>query len=94
VRQRIHVLFNQRFEVEHHSRAPLRIGCCPRWLRLKGCINGALKHCRIAQRYLCLNCTIVGIKNVALARRCACTARNKMVNLSHRHSLHSAAPSV
>ena len=65
VRQRIHVRFNERLEIEHDARTPLRVGRSPARLSHERRLNRALEHSRIAQHNPRLHAAIIGIENIA-----------------------------
>jgi hypothetical protein len=73
VRQLVHILLDERLEVEHDARAPLRIGGRPARLRRLGRRHGPVQLRLAAERDARLHLAAVGIEHVALAR----TARSR-----------------
>ena len=89
VRQFVHVRLDQAFEIEHHARAPLRIGRGPAGLRLQRRGDRDIQIGTRPQRHLRLDRPGVGIEDVGLtpvrhAAAAACMADDMMVDDAHR----------
>ncbi len=65
VRQLIHVLFDKRFEIEHHARAALRIGARPLRERRQRGFNRVAHFGAGCERDFCLHFAGGGIEDIA-----------------------------
>jgi hypothetical protein len=80
----VHILFDQRLEVEHHPGAALGIGHCPSRLRgLRGS-DGAIEIGLRPEIYLGLDLPGIGVEHVAgTSGATAGRARDEMVDGAH-----------
>jgi hypothetical protein len=65
VRQFVHILFNERLEIEHHARTALRVHCRPGWLRLLRRRHGQIEHSFVTQSHASLHAAIIGVHDIA-----------------------------
>jgi hypothetical protein len=81
--ERVHIGFDEALEFEHHARAALRVGGCPRGLCFLRRGDRAVEKRRVAERDLRLHAAAVGVEDVALTGAAAGAADDVMVDLSH-----------
>src|SRR5258706_6205104 len=84
MRQLVHVLLDQRLEVEHHPRPALRVGCGPAGLRL---LRGSDRSIEIGlgtEADLSLDLAGIGIEHLTGARSTAARiAGDQMIDDTH-----------
>ena len=77
------MLFNQRLEIKHNPRPPLRIGHRPRRLGCLSSSNRLLQHGRITQSYASLNAAIIWVHDVAITGGNRRFAYDDVIDLTH-----------
>ena len=91
--QFVHVLFDERLEVEHDARATLRIGRGPAGLRLKRGGDGAVEIGLRAERHRRLDLARIGVEHIPRTTAApALMASDVMVDNTHNFSCERATP--
>ena len=83
LRQLDHMLFDQRLEIEHNPRPPLRIRHRPRCLCRLSSGNRLLQHRRVTQNHARLNAPIIWVHDVAMTHGNRRFAYDNVIDLTH-----------
>ena len=88
MRQLIQMQLNQPLILKQYPRSTLRVGGGPFRLRLLRGGDGGIQHRAVAQRHARLHLAIIGVEDVAMARRGrARAAPDEMLDVAHGNPL-------